>query len=80
VAVILVSELTVTRPTAPLNIALLAPVNLDPVILTAAPIVPDAGLNELIVDAAASAGTTPAVTSPAQTTTASTAAGNVANA
>jgi hypothetical protein len=46
------------------------------VIVTVVPMVPEAGLKELMVGAAASAGDAPTVTAPAQITIASTAARN----
>jgi hypothetical protein len=56
VAVILVADLTVNWLAAPWKVTWVAPVNPDPVIVTVAPIVPDAGLKEPIVGAAASTG------------------------
>ncbi len=76
VALILVAEVTVNWLAALLKVTLVAPVNPDPVIVTFVPIVPEAGLNELIVGAAARAGDAPTVTTPAPATTASTTARN----
>jgi hypothetical protein len=53
VAVIFDAEFTVNWLATVLKITLVAPANPDPVIVTVAPIVPDAGLNELSTGAAA---------------------------
>ena len=53
VAVILDAELTVNLPAAAPNLTPVAPANPDPVIVTSAPIVPEAGLTELTTGAVA---------------------------
>src|SRR5712691_13134574 len=55
VAVICVSELTVQEAAAPLKATAVAPVTCEPLIVTAVPTGPLAGLNELIVGAALTA-------------------------
>jgi len=74
VAVILVSEVTVNVLAAPPNVTAVAPVNPDPVTVTLAPTVPEAGLNEETTGAAASAGDAEAITVPAVTARAASAA------
>jgi hypothetical protein len=53
VAVILDAESTVNSLAAVLNVTPVAPANPEPVIVTSAPIVPEAGLNELTTGTAA---------------------------
>ncbi len=52
-AVISDAEATVNSLAAVPNVTLVAPANPDPLIVTSAPIVPEAGLNELTTGAAA---------------------------
>jgi len=47
------AETTVNTPAAPLNVTPVAPANPEPVIVTSAPIVPEAGLSELTTGTAA---------------------------
>jgi hypothetical protein len=69
VAVIFEAESTVNTDAAPPNFTTPAPVNPEPWTVTLVPIVPEVGLNELIVGAAAAAGTAGTATPPIPTPT-----------
>ena len=69
-AVILVPDLTVNLPAAPLNCTAVAPVNPDPVTITEVPIVPEEGLKEEMTGAAALAGDAATTAAPRMTASA----------